>query len=260
MLRSFGWLAKGLARWTAPRCGRQAAASKGALLGSSRVQLWNATARFHESEQAKDYALPNSSWRKDMVNEFNKFMEMVKGGTWKKLPSYRNIVYYAPERMRQGNEPKKDRATRLFLRNIDDEGMGFEYAMFFNPSEKRMVCMFQPGPYLEGPSGFAHGGSIATILDATLGKCAIQVAGMVMTAHLSINYKSPIPLGSVVLVDCKLDQMEGRKVFMTGQVQSIDGQTVHVESTALFIQLQAQDITQLQTKSFIQQQLPSSCA
>ncbi|XP_061462228.1 acyl-coenzyme A thioesterase THEM4-like isoform X2 [Rhineura floridana] len=192
MLRSFGWLAKGLARWTAPRCGRQAAASKGALLGSSRVQLWNATARFHESEQAKDYALPNSSWRKDMVNEFNKFMEMVKGGTWKKLPSYRNIVYYAPERMRQGNEPKKDRATRLFLRNIDDEGMGFEYAMFFNPSEKRMVCMFQPGPYLEGPSGFAHGGSIATILDATLGKCAIQVAGMVMTAHLSINYKSSL--------------------------------------------------------------------
>ncbi|NXA43449.1 THEM4 thioesterase, partial [Eudromia elegans] len=78
--------------------------------------------------------------------------------------------------------------TRLFLRSIDAEGAGFEYAMFVNADERRVVCLFQPGPYLEGPPGFAHGGSIATIIDSTVGGCALAVAGPVMTAKLSIDY------------------------------------------------------------------------
>ncbi|NWJ11756.1 THEM4 thioesterase, partial [Crypturellus undulatus] len=78
--------------------------------------------------------------------------------------------------------------TRLFLRSIDVEGAGFEYAMFLNASERRVVCLFQPGPYLEGPPGVAHGGSIATIIDSTVGSCALFVAGRVMTAKLSIDY------------------------------------------------------------------------
>lgn len=43
--------------------------------------------------------------------------------------------------------------------------------------------------------------------------------------------RSPIPLGSVVLVDSKVDRMEGRKVFLSCQVWSADGQTLHAEAT-----------------------------
>nr|XP_028566501.1 acyl-coenzyme A thioesterase THEM4 [Podarcis muralis] len=249
MLRSFARLAKGLALWGGPRCGPPGAeaASRG-VLPSSQTPLWKAAALFHESEHAKDYAIPNASWSPEMVHQFNRFMAMVKDGTWKKLPSYRNVADHVPVRMRQGNE-LKDRASRLFLRNLDEEGMGFEYAMFLNPSEKRMVSMFQLGPYLEGPPGFVHGGCIATILDSVLGTCAIFVAGRVLTANLTINYKSPIPLGSVVLVESKLDRIEGRKVFVTGHVQSVDGQTVHTEATALFIQFQLKDSIQQQASS-----------
>lgn len=43
--------------------------------------------------------------------------------------------------------------TRLFLRAIDGDGDGFEYAMFLNTAQRRLLCLFQPGPYLEGHPG-----------------------------------------------------------------------------------------------------------
>lgn len=211
--------------------------------GSTLAPAPSATVHLCQSKHAKDYSLPNSSWSPDMMAQFNKYMEMSKGGPWKKLPSYRNVLDHMPVRMRQEHEEKMSEERRMFLRNLDEEGKGFEYVMFLNPSEKRMVCLFQPGPYLEGPPGFAHGGSIATILDSTLGGCAMSLMGRVMTAYLNINYKkmsppcSPIPLGSVVVADSKLDKLEGRKVFISGQMRSTDGETLHAEATALFIQL-----------------------
>ncbi|XP_074836888.1 acyl-coenzyme A thioesterase THEM4-like isoform X1 [Carettochelys insculpta] len=137
--------------------------------------LWNAVAWVCQSQRLKDYALPNSSWSQDMMNLYSRFLEMCKDGTWKRIPSYSTNVAHLPESLNVVS--KKDwKETRLFPRNMDTEGVGFEYAMFFNPSEKRMVCLFQPGPYLEGPPGFAHGGSTATIIDSTVGGCAIFVA------------------------------------------------------------------------------------
>lgn len=53
-----------------------------------------------------------------------------------------------------------------------------------------------PCPALPALTAFAppparsltHGGAIATIIDATLGVCALAVGGRVMTANLSIDY------------------------------------------------------------------------
>ncbi|XP_019412437.1 PREDICTED: acyl-coenzyme A thioesterase THEM4 [Crocodylus porosus] len=198
--------------------------------------LWSSETQFSQSGQPKDYALPNASWSQGMLNLYNEFVEKSKDGTWKRIPSYRHSLDHIPDLMKlEGEKMSKD--TRLFLRSLDEEGLGFEYVMFLNPSEKRMVTVYQPGPYLEGHPGFAHGGSTAAIIDSTIGGCAIFVAGRVMTANLSIDFKNPIPLGSVVLVDGKVNRMEGRKVFLSCQVWSADGQTLHAEATALFIQL-----------------------
>ncbi|NXI43183.1 THEM4 thioesterase, partial [Galbula dea] len=126
---------------------------------------------------------------------------------------------------------------RLFLRAIEAPGAGFEYAMFLNAAERRLLCLFQPGPYLEGHPGLTHGGAIAAILDATLGTCALAVAGKVVTANLSIDYLAPVPLGTVLLVEANTERMEGRKVFLCGQVRGADGDTLHARATGLFIRL-----------------------
>ncbi|NXD88646.1 THEM4 thioesterase, partial [Halcyon senegalensis] len=121
--------------------------------------------------------------------------------------------------------------TRLFLRAIDGAGAGFEYAMFLNTAQRRLLCLFQPGPYLEGHPGLTHGGAIAAIVDSALGTCALAVAGKVVTANLSIDYLAPVPLGTVLLVDAHAERLEGRKVFLSGHVRSADGDTLHARAT-----------------------------
>nr|XP_012623081.1 acyl-coenzyme A thioesterase THEM4 isoform X2 [Microcebus murinus]XP_012623082.1 acyl-coenzyme A thioesterase THEM4 isoform X2 [Microcebus murinus] len=126
--------------------------------------------------------------------------------------------------------------TRLFTSSFE-EGLGFEHAMFYNDVEKRTVCLFQGGLYLEGMPGFLHGGAIATMIDSTLGMSALIAGGIVMTANLNINFKRPIPLCSVVVINSQVDKVEGRKIFVSGNVQSADEKTLHSEATGLFIQL-----------------------
>lgn len=43
--------------------------------------------------------------------------------------------------------------------------------------------------------------------------------------------RSPIPLGSTVLLESRLDKKEGRKIFISCKVTSTDGSKVHTETT-----------------------------
>ncbi|XP_060112067.1 uncharacterized protein LOC132584245 isoform X2 [Heteronotia binoei] len=163
VLRSCGRLGAGWACRAAPRCGPRA---QRALLGSALMPACNATIHIRLSEQAKDYALPNSSWSQEMMAQFNKYTEMSKDGKWKRLPSYRDVLDHMPsyqdlldhmpEKMRREHVKIMDKERRMFLRSFDEEGQGFEYVMFMNPTEKRIVCVFQPGPFLEGPPGTVY--------------------------------------------------------------------------------------------------------
>nr|XP_033780820.1 acyl-coenzyme A thioesterase THEM4 isoform X2 [Geotrypetes seraphini] len=145
------------------------------------------TVTWPRAEEHKDFSLPNSSWSQSMRNLYNKYMELSQQGSWIRLPSYNATVTHFTEQC--PNSAKPQVTTRLFTRNLDVEGLGFEYVVFYNQAEQRTVCIFQAGPYLEGSHGLIHGGAIATIIDSTAGICAICTAGKVMTANLNINYR-----------------------------------------------------------------------
>ncbi|KAM6168255.1 acyl-coenzyme A thioesterase THEM4 [Erethizon dorsatum] len=189
----------------------------------------------------KDHALPNPSWSKDLRLLFDQFMKKCEEGSWKRLPSYkRNSTqfqnfkthYLDPKFLKEQQMSEAQQFTRSF-----EDGLGFEYVMFCNDAEKRVVCFFQGGPHLQGAPGFTHGGAIATIIDSTLGTCALRAGGVVMTANLNINYKRPIPLCSVVVINSQLDKVEGRKFFVSCNVRSVDEETLYSEATSLFITL-----------------------
>ncbi|XP_032320148.1 acyl-coenzyme A thioesterase THEM4 isoform X1 [Camelus ferus] len=184
----------------------------------------------------KDHSLPNPSWSKDLRLLFDQFMKKCEDGSWKHLPSSECKV---PQRIHSfktyflDSKPVKEdqlSQARPFTRSYE-VGQGFEYAMFYNEDEKRTVCLFQGGPYLEGPPGFLHGGALATMIDTTLGVCTISCMGLFMTANLNINFKSPIPLCSVVVISSQLDKVEGRKVFVSCNVRSVDEKTLHSDAT-----------------------------
>nr|XP_040143512.1 acyl-coenzyme A thioesterase THEM4 [Ictidomys tridecemlineatus] len=210
--------------------------------GPLTVSSDNREKRSFSSEKViqKDCALPNPSWSKDLRLLFDRFMKKCEDGSWKRLPSYKQFfsknfqgfqtLYLDPSLV------KGEERAQLFTRSFED-GLGFEYVMFYNDAEKRVLCFLQVGPHLQGAPGFVHGGAIATMMDSTTGTCACRAGGIAMTANLNINFKRPIPLCSVVVIDSQLDKVEGRKLFVSCNVRSVDEKTLHSEASALFIKL-----------------------
>lgn len=58
-------------------------------------------------------------------------------------------------------------------------------------------------------------------------------------AHPQVDYKAPLPCLSTVVVDVSIDRVEGRKLFVTGRLKSIDGEVLFACAEALFIKPRA---------------------
>ncbi|XP_026228839.1 acyl-coenzyme A thioesterase THEM4 [Anabas testudineus] len=192
----------------------------------------------------RDFSLPNSSWGPEMLGlyeHYNSLCEVEteggekREGPWQRLPSYNRSLKYATGGVYLSKIIQSK--ARLFTRNMRDPGAAFEYVLFVNEGEQRCVCIFQAGHLLEGPPGHVHGGAIATMIDTVTGTHASQLSEPVMTANLNINYRSPIPLGSTVLIESCVDKKEGRKTFISCKVTSTDGSKLHTDATALFLSI-----------------------
>ncbi|XP_070622703.1 acyl-coenzyme A thioesterase THEM4-like [Erythrolamprus reginae] len=224
VLRSINQRAKGLTT-------RMETTTKELLVHPPRV-VSRRTSTQQPHQPHKNVGFPNPSWSREMLDQFEKFAKRSKDGSWEHLPSYENLAESGPEGHQR--EESQNRKSCMFLRSIPEEGLGFEFTMFLNRSERRVVAIFQMGPYLEGRPGLAHGGVIATLLDHTMGASMILANPRVMTVNLNINCKSPVALGSVVLVETRVDRIEGRKVFLSGEIRSADGQTLHANATCKY--------------------------
>ncbi|CAM4698138.1 hypothetical protein PO909_009041 [Leuciscus waleckii] len=197
------------------------------------------------SFQPRDFSLPNSSWSPEMCKAYDHYNalcdtdtengEEKKRGPWKKLPSYNRSIKYATGGIHLSKLIQAK--ARLFTRNVKEQGATFEYVVFVNKEEKSCVCVFQAGRLLEGAPGHVHGGAIATMIDTVTGSLAGYLSGPIMTANLNIDYRSPMPLDSVVLIQSTLDRIEGRKTFITCKVTSTDESKLYTEATALFVSI-----------------------
>lgn len=100
-----------------------------------------------------------------------------------------------------------------------------------------------------GWPGVVHGGALATILDESLGRCAILQfpARTGVTAHLELNYKAPTSAEAFYVVRARpvVSKDDGgekkkkvvkndRKLWVEGAVERLDG-TVLVAARALFV-------------------------
>ncbi len=95
------------------------------------------------------------------------------------------------------------------------------------------------GPGAEGPPGHAHGGSMAALLDDAMGTAGWISGHPVVAANISIDFRSRLPLKSVVTLEAWVERTDGRKVYTKGRLLSADGE-VHAEGTGLFIQMSAE--------------------
>jgi acyl-coenzyme A thioesterase PaaI-like protein len=109
-------------------------------------------------------------------------------------------------------------------------------AYFRAPADDRLVGRAWFGPETEGPPGHAHGGSIAAVLDETLGAVAWAAGHPVVVASLNVDFRQMLPLGTDATFETWIDHIEGRKVHTRGRLVA-PGDLLIAEGRALCIVL-----------------------
>lgn len=94
------------------------------------------------------------------------------------------------------------------------------------------VCF---GAAYEGPPGCVHGGFIAAAFDEVLGVAQSLSGNPGMTVNLTIDYRSPTPLGQPLEFRGQIKQVEGRKIFTIGTLHH--GDILCAEASGLFISM-----------------------
>lgn len=117
----------------------------------------------------------------------------------------------------------------------DPEGRRLRIRMFVRDADRRLFGKAWFGPEAEGPPGHAHGGSMAAVLDHTMG-IAAWVSGIpVVAASITINFHRKLPLGAVVLSETWVEQVDGKKVYTAGRLYLDDAEKPFSSGTGVFI-------------------------
>jgi len=82
------------------------------------------------------------------------------------------------------------------------------------------------GSAAEGPVGHVHGGSMAALLDESMGLAICLTGSTAVTAKLTISYRKMLPLGSVVTLEAKVKNVNGSRVLTTGRIYNKKGEII----------------------------------
>ena len=95
------------------------------------------------------------------------------------------------------------------------------------------------GRFTLGGNGAVHGGVIGLLFDELLGGTAsIGDRGPARTVHLAVDFRAITPVGEELRVETRLDRVDGRKRYVTGELRSSAGDLL-AEGRALCIALKA---------------------
>ena len=87
----------------------------------------------------------------------------------------------------------------------------------------------------QGAPGLAHGGVISAAVDEGMGFLLWLVQSPAVTAHLEVDFRRPLPVGSRLELEGRVDRTDGRKIFASMQGR-LDGEVV-VEAKALYLKV-----------------------
>lgn len=109
---------------------------------------------------------------------------------------------------------------------------------FIDDDAGSVLAFYHLGAKLAGHTGIVHGGICGVILDECMGRACFGLlpAKIAVTAKLELEYKSPIPVGSVIEVRADTTELQGRKAWVEATVRDArDGRDL-VKAKALFVQ------------------------
>lgn len=99
-----------------------------------------------------------------------------------------------------------------------------------------VVADFTFGPVHAGAPNLAHGGAVAAVCDDLLGHVIRLVGVAAVTRRLEVDYRLPVVLGEPHALRARLDERDGRKLWISGEATGADG-AVRFRARGLFIRV-----------------------
>jgi len=100
---------------------------------------------------------------------------------------------------------------------------GMQLTFEQDDAARRIRGAFRVGAEYEGGSGFVHGGIIATLLDEVMAKVSRFAQDRAVTAELTVEYKSPVPVDTDLLVEGWEVSRNGRSIYRQGEIRDVSG-------------------------------------
>ena len=96
----------------------------------------------------------------------------------------------------------------------------------------------------QGAPGLAHGGLLTAAFDDALGSLNWMLTAPAVTARLEVDFRRPVPVGSLLVFEAHVVGVKGRKVFSraVGRLGGADG-PVAVTAAAMFVQVPIEHFT-----------------
>jgi acyl-coenzyme A thioesterase PaaI-like protein len=150
------------------------------------------------------------------------------GGDWGPAPVHGEEMFSYDERPISGQASPYGLDVRVF--RDGDEAVGH-------------VTL---GAAHEGAPGRSHGGLVSALFDDVFGFLLSITMQPAFTGTLTVRYEHGVPIGQPIQCRVRVDRIEGRKMFMSGELTGLDDSgtpTTFSRSTAIFITIPADRYT-----------------
>lgn len=117
----------------------------------------------------------------------------------------------------------------------DTEGNRLRVAYFLREVDRVVYARAWFGWAAQGPPGHAHGGSIATVLDETMGVAILHSGYLAVLASLTVQYREKVPLGTDTIVEAKVCHTERRKIYTRATMRDHEDGRLFAEAEGLYV-------------------------
>ncbi len=115
---------------------------------------------------------------------------------------------------------------------------------FRRESDGALVAKVWFGPGTEGPPGHAHGGSIAAVLDETMGGATWMAGHTTLSRCIEVHYRRMVPLGTEAWIEARVLSHDERTVRARAELTDADG-GVYADGEGLFAGIDISRFTDL---------------
>ena len=145
-----------------------------------------------------------------------------------------------------------DFKPRFIAGESDNRRIGIKY--FKRKTDNKLVAKVWFGIGSEGPPDYAHGGSMAAVLDEVLGTVGWINNYPILVAKLTLEFKNLLPINNEMYAEAQIDKIDGKKVYSSGRIVDSKGK-VFATGEALLITLPREKVLEIKKHM----SLPEGC-